>query len=216
MDRLDRVAALVVAALVVAMGAVVSDRVGDEADPPAPDPVESLVDAYARSRTATYRAVGTWVREQEGGNRLELPVEFVQRPPDRLRREIGPITGHRGDRGLLCARIVDGEPQCDLGPPGRPFDRLAAGEAAEFAALVTGDDPLYEVRRPVGPAGPGPCWLLSRTRPDPRGGYGREAELCFDPDSGALAVSVIDHGTLVETIRYTDITTDVTDAMLEP
>ncbi len=217
MERLDRLGVLAVVgfAVLVAVGVVTGDRSTD--DPPAPDPVDALVDAYQRSRTATYRAAGTFERVGDDGARLEVPVELVQRRPDRLRRQFGEVSGHRGDRALLCPPASVGRvSECSLGPPIQTFDELVVAEVAEFRSLVTGSDPLYEVRRPVGLDRRGTCWVLTRTRNDPRGGYGESAELCFDLASGALADTRIDHGTVDEHTSLTDITTEVTDAMLEP
>lgn len=199
------------------IGLAVGGSLDDTSEPSGDDPVESLVDAFARSRMATYRIAGTFVREAAEGARLEVPVEMVQRPPDRLRRQFGEISGRRDDRALLCPPASgDDDLQCTLGEPRRTFDETVAAEVGDFRALVTADEPLYEVRRPIGADGPGPCWHLTRTRPDPRGGYGESAELCFDPASGALVEIHIDHGDIDEHQVFTEITTDVTDEMLEP
>lgn len=214
LDRLGLVAVAVFAVLVVVAIAVV----GRAADEPAPaDPVAALVDAFERSRSATYRAAGTFERVGDDGARLEVPVELVQRRPDRLRRQFGEVSGHRGDRALLCPPAQVGRTStCSLGPPIQTFDELVAEEVGEFRALVAGGDPLYEVRRPFDGDRPGDCWALTRTRLDPRGGYGESAELCFDRASGVLADTRIDHGTVDERTHLTEITTDVTDDMLEP
>ena len=77
---------------------------------------------------------------------------------------------------------------------------------------MTGDDPLYEVSAGERVR----CWRMDRTRYDPRSGYGEAAELCFDETTGALESIRIDHGRIVETTVYDDISAQVTDADLEP
>ena len=179
---------------------------------PAPDPTAGLVDAWATTRTMTHRSVGTTERGNETTEQLlRSPIEVVQRPPDRLLREYGEVSGRRDDRVLDCpAPVGGGEPECRLGPPGQRFDEVVDEEVAEFEALVTGEDPLYRVV-----ARPDRCWEMSRTRYDPRSGFGIEARLCF-ADSGAIESVVIDHGEVVETTIYESISTEVSDEDLEP
>lgn len=211
-DRLDRVGLVVVVGFALAIAVVaVADRSGDAVE--APRPADELVDAWSRSRTVTHRSQGTFEREAPDGRRLAAPTEVVQRPPDRLIRGFDEVSGRRGDRELSCPAPLAGDDglDCRLGPPGRSFDAVVAEEVESFRSLVDGDEPLYEVRR----ADPG-CWTMTRTRYDPRFGYGVEATLCFDPSIGVLRSVTIDHGEIVETTTYHDITTDVTDADLEP
>ena len=212
MDPLGRAGLLVVALLVVLMGVVAIDVATSSEAGPAPDPVAELVTAFERSRTATYHAVGTFERSAPDGARFEAEVEIAQRPPDRLVRQFGEVQGRRGDRPLTCpAPAGGGAPECSLGPAGEPFDEVVAGEVAAFRALVTGPDPLYD----VSPSSDG-CWRMVRTRNDPRSGYGMEAELCVDRATGAMRSITIDHGRVDERTEFTDISTEVTDADLEP
>ncbi len=177
------------------------------------DPVQDLIRAFEDSRTATYRAEGTITRTEPGGRSLSSETVFVQRPPDRLLREYGDGSGRRDDRELTCG-FGDGlDPgfECALGPAGAPFDAVVDAEVADFARLVLGDDPLYEVVRRTED-----CWRLTRTRFDPRSGFGVETELCFDPESGAVASRRTDHGEIVEELVHTTFALEVDDADLEP
>ncbi len=178
------------------------------------DPVGDLVDAWARSRTATYRATGTTTRTAADGTSLTALSEVVQRPPDRLVRNLGAVTGRRGDRVLVCpdptASSAEGG-TCALGLPGQGFDVVVEAEVTAFAALVTGPDPLYEVR-----GREGSCWRLRRTRYDPRAGFGVRTDLCVDPTTGAVASIRTDHGSVVEETVHDRITAVVADADLEP
>jgi hypothetical protein len=218
-DGVDRAGFVVVAVLVALMGGAIVEQATDaeptvadsEAEAGA-DPAGDLVEAFRRSRTATYRATGTFERTAPDGERIAAKVEVVQRRPDRLLRQFGEVHGRRGDRELRCPAPTGGEePECGLGPPGKGFDELVEDEVEAFRVLVSPPDPLYEVRRLSGS-----CWRMTRTRNDPRSGYGLETELCVDPASGALRSVEIDHGRIQERTAYDAITTEVTSADLEP
>ncbi len=210
-DRLARTGAVVTAAFLGLIGLVVMTTDLEHESPP--DPVAALVDAWAGSRTATHRSLGTFERVATDGNRLAAPTEVVQRPPDRLIRGFDEFGGRRDDQALDCPAPLDGGAMdCVLGPRGDTFDEVVDQEVAAFEALFTGDDPLYL----AGAGDRDGCWRLERTRYDPRSGYGEAADLCFDETTGALASIRIDHGDIIETTVYDDITSDVSDAALEP
>ena len=223
MDGVGRLGLSAVVVVLALMAVAVSDLDARPDGPPSSPPasqtdgptggaVDDLVAAFARSRTATYRATGSFERTAPDGARLGAEVEIVQRRPDRLLRQFGEVQGRRGDRPLVCpAPAGGGRLECDLGPPGPSFDEVVADEVAAFRALVSGPDPLYVVRR----SGDG-CWRMVRTRDDPRSGYGMEAELCIDAPSGAMRSITIDHGRVDERTVYTDISTEVADDDLEP
>lgn len=209
-DRLARTGAVATVALVALM--VVAVVTTDLDHEPVPDPAAALVDAWSTSRTATHRSLGTFERVADDGGRLAAPTEVVQRPPDRLIRGFDEVSGRRDDRALVCPAPLDGGAlECSLDPAGDDFDEVVAQEVASFGALVTGDDPLYEVE-----ADEDRCWTMTRTRYDPRSGYGQTARLCFDATTGALESIRIDHGDIVETTVYDDIAAEVSDADLEP
>lgn len=218
MDRIDRAGALAVvafaalAAVGAAQGWSAPDGAPGAVGSPADDPTASLVEAWAATRTLEHRSVGTFEREATDGTRLIEPTEVVQRPPDRLLRQFGQVSGRRDERELSCPAPLDGsEPACHLGPPGPDFAAVVEQEIESFRDLVDGPDPLYEVARLDGR-----CWRMTRTRYDPRSGYGQHAELCFDPGTGALRSVAVDHGAIDETTEFHTITTVVSDADLEP
>ena len=211
MDGVGRLGLATVAALVVLMAVATADAWRDD-DPASRPPAEALVDAWHRSRTTTYHATGTFERSRTGGDRLEVDVEIAQRPPDRLVRQFGEVSGFRRGRALECPAPLGGDPrECRPGPRVEPYDEVVAAEVERFAALVTGPDPLYDVRA----AGPG-CWRMTRTRNDPRGGFGLEATICVDGRTGAVRSIVVDHGAVDERTVYDEIDTEVTDDDLEP
>lgn len=210
-DRLARTCAAITAAFVALVVVALTTTEFDHE--PEPDPTEGLVEAWTRSRTATHRSLGTFERVAGDGDRLAAPTEVVQRPPDRLVRGFDEVTGRRDDRVLTCPAPLDGgRLECSLGTPGRSFAAVAAEEAATFDALVTGGDPLYKVSRGDREG----CWRMDRTRGDPRSGYGESAELCFHDGTGALESIRIDHGDIIETTVYDDISGTVSDEDLEP
>ena len=210
-DRLARVCAVGTAGFVALGVFTVATTEFDNETPP--DPTDALVEAWADSRTATHRSLGTFERVGDGGERLAAPTEVVQRPPDRLVRGFDEVSGRRDDRVLTCPAPLDGGGlDCALGSPGPSFDEVVAEEIRAFEALVTGDDPLYEVSAGERER----CWQIDRTRYDPRSGYGESALLCFDAATGALESIRIDHGRIVETTVYDDISAEVSDEELEP
>lgn len=210
MDRLARIGAAITLAFAATIVVVVVTTDLDHR--PATDPAAGLVEAWAQTRTMTHRSVGVTERVRGStGETFQSPVEVVQRAPDRLLRQVGEVRGRRDDRVLDCPAPIGAAPQaCRLGPPGETFDAVVEAEIAEFETLVGGDDPLYL----VGPPTDG-CWVMRRTRYDPRSGFGVEAQLCFR-DDGTLGSVRIDHGDVVETTTYDEVTTEVTDADLEP
>lgn len=209
-DRLARTGAAATLAFATAVVAVVLTTDLDHGSPA--DPSAGLIEAWSHTRTMTHRSVGLTERRSEtSDDALQSPVEVVQRAPDRLLRQFGEVRGRRDDRVLDCpAPLGDGAPPCVLGPPGESFTDVVEREIAEFEALFAGDDPLYE----VAPATDG-CWAMHRTRYDPRSGFGIDARFCF-ADDGTLRSVRIDHGDVVETTTYDEVTTDVRDADLEP
>lgn len=212
LDPINVVGAVTVAVLLVATAYATVDAVDDSERGTTVAPADALVAAWERSRTGTYRATGTFEREAPDGRRLEVDVEVAQRPPARLLRQFGEVSGHRGDRTLECPAPLHGEAlECSLGPPGSPFDSVVAAEVRAFETLVTGSDPLYEVRRLDGA-----CWRMTRTRNDPRSGFGLQADLCFHHDTGALRSVVVDHGEIEERTVYDEITDQVRAEHLEP
>ena len=216
MDGVDRAGFVVVAVFVGLMTVAAYDQSAGPGRSTEPaqgaDPAGALVEAFRRSRTATYRATGSFERTAPDGERLAAEVEVVQRRPDRLLRQFGEVHGRRDDRELRCPVATGSdEPECGLGPPGKGFDAVVDDEVEAFRVLVAAPDPLYEVERLSAS-----CWRMTRTRNDPRSGYGLEAELCVDRASGALRSVEIDHGRIQERTTYDDITTEVTGDDLEP
>jgi len=203
--------ALLVVTAVVEIRAPDHERTHDPAAP-----AEALIDAWARSRQATFVTTGTYERRSDvTGAAITSEDVVAQRPPRRLHRQLGGVDGRDDDRLLVCpAPPPDEDPApCQLGPPGgATYDESTAREVDGLRSMLLGPDPLYAVRAD----GDG-CYRLDLRRPDPRAPFGIEASFCFDPASGApLSSRVRYEGGVEERVVVTDVRTEVTDDDLEP
>lgn len=174
--------------------------------------------AWERTREGTYLARGTYERRSEvTGASLSGEDVVAQRPPRRLHRQMGGVEGRDDDRLLVCPAPPAGEEDrpapCTLAPPSGPtYARDVADEVAAVRSMSSGDQPLYEVREPR----PG-CFELRQLRVEPRAPFGVRASFCFDPATGAVAMSRVRHeGGIVEVVVATSIRSTVTDADLAP
>lgn len=178
---------------------------------------EELVQAWERSRTATFVRTGTFERRSDvTGSSISSEDVLAQRPPQRLHRQLGGIDGRDDRRELSCPSPPEGSPpeDCTLGEPSGPsYDEDVAREVAALRTLLAGDTPVYAVGRGADPG----CFELVLQRVEPRAPFGQEARFCFDEATGALSNSrVVYEGGIVEVVAVTDIRTDVADADLQP
>jgi hypothetical protein len=166
------------------------------------DATAGFLVAWERSRRGTFVVRSVFGRRQPDGATLSSPTELVQRPPDRLVRRFGGITGTIGGREVSCtgdagayrctpaaAPPAGGPPGTD--PSGRPagtdaFEDAVRQELDTFRSYVTppaeGDRPLYRVVR----AADAGCFALVQQLPYTGAPYGTDAQLCFDDATGAL------------------------------
>lgn len=176
-----------------------------------------FIEAWDRSRTATFVTTGTYERHnEESGASIASEDVVAQRPPRRLHRQLGGIDGRDDDRVIVCPAPPKGddrEEPCRLGPPGGPtYEASLRDELAGLRSVLLGEDPLYTVR--PGRAG---CFELELRRVDPRAPFGVEASFCFDPATGAPSSRrVVHEGGTTEVLVVTDIRSDVRDSDLEP
>jgi hypothetical protein len=182
------------------------------------DAQDAFLAAWERSRRATFVVRGRFERRQPAGAALVAPTELVQRPPDRLLRRSGDVSGVLGGRPVTCSVDASaGDTRCWSPPDERAvsYDESVRRELDTFRDWfrppAPGARPRYRVVR--GPdAG---CFDLVLVVPGAEAPYGTDARLCFDAATGALS-SVdrrFDSG-ILESERAETITPTVTAADL--
>ena len=204
------VIALLVAALTTSDGDL---RPGDrERDA---DASEEFVDAWERSRQATFLRSGTFERRSAAtGAAISSEDVLAQRPPQRLHRQLGGVEGRDDRREIACPATTSGESSpCTFGAAvGDTYEQDVAEEVAALRTVVQGPSPVYAVER----GGDG-CFELAQLRVEPRAPFGVDARFCFDATTGAPTDSRVEYaGGIVEVIAVTTVVGEVTDDDLEP
>jgi hypothetical protein len=205
-------AALVVAAVTTSDGELrPGDRGGDVAV------AEELIEAWERSRTATFVRTGTFERRsRDTGSAITSEDVLAQRPPRRIHRQLGGVAGRDDRRAVLCpAPIAGSDPvPCTFGEPDGPtYAEDVQGEVDGLRSLVTGPAPVYAVGR-GDDAG---CFELVQLRVEPRAPFGIRAHLCFDEGTGAPTDSRVEYeGGIIEVIAVTGVRSEVTETDLRP
>jgi len=205
-------------AALVLVGVTTTDgslRPGDRPDDGAA--AARLIDAWERSRTATFLRSATFERRSEvTGAVISSEDVLAQRPPQRIHRQLGGVDGRDDDRLVVCAAPPAGETGgvCQLGAPGGPtYAEDVAEELADLRALLQRPDPLYA----VADGDEDGCFELAQQRSDPRAPFGTEAQFCFDAATGAPTNSRVRYeGGIVEVVTVTEIEIVVTDGDLRP
>jgi hypothetical protein len=187
------------------------DRGGDAAA------ADDLIEAWERSRTATFVRIGTFERRSEDtGSAITSEDVLAQRPPRRIHRQLGGVDGRDDRRTVLCPAPSVGSdpPPCTFGEPEGPtYDEDVHAEVDGLRSLVTGPSPVYAVGRGAA-AG---CFELAQLRVEPRAPFGIRAHLCFDDATGAPTDSRVEYaGGIIEVIAVTGVRAEVTDADLQP
>jgi hypothetical protein len=121
------------------------------------DAAASFLDAWAASRAGTWKVDATFERTPaRGDGKLSSPLEMVQRPPDRLVRQFGSVTGVIDGKEVGCAPAPGGSVKCRAGAP-VDYAKEVATELDRLEDYVAGPVPIYSVSRD----GPG-CFRLDR------------------------------------------------------
>jgi hypothetical protein len=168
-------------------------------------------------RTGTYVLEADYVRRSAvTGSELPGAIVIAQRPPERVVRQFGGVSGRIGDQPLLCGARPTGEPECQLGTPGRSFDESVARELEVLRTYFEPDGPTYQV------LADGDCFTLRRLREVPTVPYGKTARFCFDAATGATSSIEVDHGDgvsetttareLRSVVRDSDLAVELPDA----
>jgi hypothetical protein len=195
------------------------------------DATAEFLAAWERSRRGTFVVRSRFTRRQADGATLSSPTELVQRPPDRLLRRFGGITGTIGGRAVSCSGdaaayrcLPDADAGAGAGPPAGDaspagtgaYDAAIHQELETFRSYVTppapGDRPLYRIVR----AAEAGCFaLVQQLTGYQEAPYGTDAQLCFDEATGALRSlrRHFDNG-VVESEEAESITPAVTPADL--
>jgi hypothetical protein len=177
---------------------------------------DDFLAAWERSRRGTFVVRSTFERRQPDGAVLSSPTELVQRPPDRLLRRFGGVSGEIGGRPVTCTSDT-GDVHCAPAADGGAgsYDEGVRRELDEFRDWfrppAPGARPRYRVVRDAD-AG---CFDLVLAVANAEAPYGTDARLCFDGPTGALA-SVerrFDNG-IIESEKAASIGTAVTAADL--
>lgn len=178
---------------------------------------EELIEAWERSRSATFLRSGTFERRSDvTGAAIASEDVLAQRPPRRLHRQLGGVDGRDDDRIIVCPAPPAGEDEgeCRLGGRGGPtYAEDVTAELAGLHSILEGPAPLYAVAR----AREEGCFELAQLRSDPRAPFGTEARFCFDAATGAPVDSRVRYeGGIVEVVAVTEIRAEVTDGDLQP
>ena len=170
---------------------------------------ESFLDAWAASRAGTWKVDATFERTPASGTgKLSSPLEMVQRPPERLVRQFGSVTGVIDGKEVGCAPAPSGSVKCRSGGP-VDYDKEVATEIERLQAYVAGPVPIYSVTR----GGPG-CFVLDRQIEYLAPPYGDHAQFCFDAKTGALVKIEVVRPEATDVTTAVLVTSDVADADL--
>lgn len=206
---------LAVVVLVVLIGvSAVAAVVDDDEAPSTADP-EAFLEAWARSRAATYRSVSDFTRTSNSTDaELTDRIIVAQRPPDRLSIDGDGATGIVDGRRLACT-YRRRQLACQDAEATRTYDEDVARQLATLRGYVTGDDPLYTTTAASGQDGD--CFTLRLTDADlVAPPLGRTATYCFDPEIGAPTRISIERDEADDDTRVVSLSDEVTDAHLDP
>jgi hypothetical protein len=212
---LQTIGALLLGAAVAAGVWLVFHRADEFASPPTtsfvPTPtadVEPFLDAFARSRTGTYRVIGHLDTEGVGDGATErVPVSITRRGTDVIEIWGPTISATLGARQQICDRVPDAGLVC-----GAVTDPVSVGdEVDELRRQLTGDPPDYQLYA----AGDG-CWRLVATVNPAIAVWGQLTTICFDPATGAIVEQTTSGSAGRRSFTVDDVTAQVTDADLVP
>jgi hypothetical protein len=175
------------------------------------DASAAFLDAWKRSRTGTFVVESDFRRVAPDGRVLASQTELVQRPPDRVVRQFGGVSGVVGGHPIVCNTDPRASYTCMPGTTSAPdFTTALDTEMATLRTYVTppalGALPLYT----VSPGQDAGCFELYQGARLPDAPWGHHARMCFDAATGALRLLErdLDAG-FVETQESTSISTNV-------
>ena len=173
-----------------------------------------FLDTWRESRNATFVVDSDFTRTLPGGQQLKDKTRIVQRPPgDRLTSGFGSASGRLGGHIYRCAPTSDATSTCLQSTLAPAYASEVDGEIATLAGYVQGDRPLYRVTAFVDQ--PGPCFRLDLAIELPSPPYGRHALFCFDRQTLAPNLTVIERDEATDRTQATSIRGTVTDTDLQ-
>ncbi|MGH9034185.1 MAG: hypothetical protein ACRD0O_00345 [Acidimicrobiia bacterium] len=184
--------------------------------PTVPEPVlrQEFLDAYERSRRATWLIRYDFTRRLRNGSNLDLTVISLNRPPDHLRVGLGGINGRVGGRSIVCDDV---EGQFICAPEGAvtPFEDELAVEVAELRDVIQPPAKWYAVegageREVAGETAR--CYTMRRIVNVPSPPYGDRAEYCYATADGAPLLNRVERREGVDERIAVEITRQVSDA----
>ena len=189
------------------MGTPASSLRGDAA-------AQVFLDTWRDSRNATFVVDSDFTRTLPNGQQLKDRTRTVQRPPgDRLTFGFGSASGRLNGHIYRCAATSDATSQCLQSTLAPEYRSEVDGELATLAGYVQGDRPLYRVT--AFSDVPGPCFRLDLALEVPAPPYGRHALFCFDKDTRAPDLTVIERDEATDRTQATSLRGTVTDADLD-
>jgi hypothetical protein len=177
--------------------------------------VERFSAAWRRHLMGTWTIEGTLSRSRIGGDgSLSDRLREVQRPPDRLRLELGVLGGQLDGRIVTCA----GSPiRCRDGGTAPPYDAAVDAVVQRLTNLVDGPSATYSLSEPAGPAGASfgaSCFRIDVVDGVLNPAEGEEATWCFDDATGALVESTVVRGDVRIEQRVTEVSGEADPAEL--
>jgi hypothetical protein len=209
-----RLAAVVLFALIglTVVAAIFGDE-GQQGEPA--DAPQQFLDAWARSRAATYRSVSDFTRTSNSTDaELNRRIVIAQRPPDRLRIDNTGATGLVDGQRLICTFRND-RLHCQSAEAQRTYDQEVAQQLATLEGYVTGEDPLYDVDADLD-TDVGDCFELGLQERMVAPPLGIVSRYCFDPETGAPTDTRVEAVEAVDEIHTVRLEPEVSDADLDP
>jgi hypothetical protein len=207
--------AAVVLVLLVGVSAVAT-LLDDDEDEPDPDDIPQLfLDAWQRSREATYHSVADFSRRSNStGAELHEQQITAQRPPDRLFVDEDGATGLLQGERVAC-NVRNERVRCDRAEARRTLADETASQLETLAGYVEGEDPLYVIEADLETEA-GACFELTLTRTIVAPPLGNVTRYCFDDETGAPTETHVERDEADDDIVTTQLTGVVTDDDLDP
>jgi hypothetical protein len=208
--------AAVVLIVLVGVSAVATLVGDDDSDEPEVEDIPQLfLDAWQRSREATFRGVYDFTRHSNStGAELRHQQIIAQRPPDRLFVDGDGATGLVDGQRLACD-FRDERLRCDRAEAQRTLEDETARQLETLSGYVEGEDPLYVIEADLETEA-GACFELTLDKAIVEPPLGNLARYCFDDATGAPTETHVERDEADDDIVLTQLSPDVRDADLNP